>query len=132
MIHTQIEQRYRVVSHTAGQVIAILRQVQRCDFALQHDIVGRAIGTRIPEANFLIEMARNDGRPGAVRRHQIIATGAGKFRLDTGTTAQVPYFEGPIMRSGHHFRWFAQKFGRHHFATVTGQCVLRVRKENML
>lgn len=56
--------------------------------------------------------------------HQIVAARTGEFGFDARPTAKVPDFQCPIVAAGHHFRRFAEKFGRHHFATVPGQRML--------
>lgn len=125
LIHAQVHQLDRIVAHATDQMLAVARQVQRRDLALQLDIVGRALGARVPEANLLVVVAANDGRTGAVRCHQIVTTGAGEFRRDAGATAQVPDLERAIVRAGNDFARLAEEFRRHHFATVPGERVLR-------
>lgn len=50
------------------------RQVERRNFSLKLNLVGHGVGApRVPEANLLVEVSADDGRAGAVRRHEIIA-----------------------------------------------------------
>lgn len=132
MIHAKIKQFDCVVADAAQQVFAVLGQVEGGDLPLQDDFVGRAVGSRVPEADLLVVVAADDGGAGHVGagRDEIVAARAGELRLDACPTPQVPNLQGAVVAAGDHFRWLAEELRRHDLAAVPRQCVLERRKRN--
>lgn len=132
LIHAKIKQFDCVVADAAQQVFAVLGQVEGGDLPLQDDFVGRAVGSRVPEADLLVVVAADDGGAGDVGAggDEIVAAGAGELRLDARPAPQVPDLQGAVVAAGDHFRRLAEELRRHDLAAVPSQCVLERRKRN--
>ncbi len=58
LVHSQVNGDETVVANAGQQEVAIAGKVQRGHFTLQKDLIVAGLGTLIPEANFLVKMAR--------------------------------------------------------------------------
>lgn len=81
-VHAQVQQLEGVVPDAGQQVVGVSRQVQGSHLALEEDVVGRGVRPDVPEPDALVEVAADDGGPGVVAGHQVVAAAAGELGLD--------------------------------------------------